>query len=175
MRVLNEHTTPERWQTYLQQLREGENAALLSDAGTPGISDPGAGFVDQCYQEGILVDAIPGPSAVTTALMLSGFYAQRFCFLGFLGRKPGAIRSELSLFKDSTMTLVLFESPYRIHQLLGLAYERLGARRYALCREMTKLHQQVFRETLPATPSPQEVPLKGEFTLVIEGKRRSLS
>lgn len=172
MRVLNEHTSPERWQPYIDQILSGQNAALLTDAGAPGISDPGAAFVDHCYREGISVDAIPGPSAVVTALMLSGFYAQRFCFLGFLGRKAGAIRSELMPFQDSTMTLVFFESSYRIQQLLELIHESLGIRRYAICREMTKLHQQVFRETLPNFPTTEQVPLKGEFTLVVEGKRK---
>lgn len=172
MLILNEHTLKHRLQEYIHLLLEGKRAAVLTDAGAPGISDPGSMLIDLCYQSGIEVDAIPGPSAVVTALMLSGFFAQRFCFLGFLPRKSGPIREELAPFKESTMTLVFFESSYRIHKLLALLGEVLGPRRYAICREMTKLYQQVYKGTLPLCPSEQEVPLKGEFTLVVEGKRK---
>jgi 16S rRNA (cytidine1402-2'-O)-methyltransferase len=172
MQVMNEHTGPGKLQTYIDRLLAGESAAILTDAGTPVISDPGSLLIDQCYENNILVDAIPGPSAVTTALMLSGFFAQRYCFLGYLGRKAGAIKSELKHFEQSTMTLVLFESPFRFRELLEVAFEVLGPRRYAICREMTKMHQQVFRGILPELPSEQQVPEKGEFTLVVEGYRR---
>ena len=172
MQILNEHTLKDRLVGYVQMFAEGKTAAMLTDAGAPGISDPGSMLVELCHLEGIEVDAVPGPSAVTTALMLSGFFAQRFCFLGFLPRKAGAIREELLPFQDSTMTLVFFESPYRILKLLAVIHEVLGERRYAICREMTKLYQQVYRGLLPLIPSEKEVPLKGEFTLVVEGKRR---
>ena len=119
------------------------------------------------------VQAIPGPSAVTTALMLSGFFGQRFAFLGFLGRKGGAMKSEFALFAESPYTLVLFESPHRLDNCLKAAFEALGERRYAICREMTKLHEQVFRGKLPIIPDEKLVPRKGEVTIVIEGVRRS--
>ncbi len=171
MRVLNDHTPPARMRDWIVDLEEGAHLALLTDAGTPGISDPGAAFVDACHEAGVAVEGLPGPSAVPLALSLSGFFAQRFVFLGYAPRKPGPMRELFSPYKDSTMTVVLFEAPYRIDALLeGLA--ELGSRRYALCREMTKLHEQVWRGRLPAKPSELEVPRKGEFTIVVEGVRK---
>ena len=172
MRVLNDHTPEERLASYIDAIEVGENVALLSDAGTPGISDPGARLVDLCLEAGLEVDAIPGPSAVTDALMLSGFFAQRFAFLGYLPRKPGEQKAILEPFRESPLTLVLFESPFRTEKLLAAMFEALGTRRYAICREMTKAHQQAYRNRLPNKPSSAEVPPKGEFTLVVEGKRR---
>ena len=173
MRVLNDHTPPYQVEALLKELQAGVTACLLTDGGCPAISDPGAHLTDLALQSGVPVDGIPGPSAVTDALMLSGFYAQRFAFLGFLGRKPGAIREELAPFADSALTLVLFESPHRLEQLLTVAHEALGIRRYAICRDLTKSHQQIYRKFLPDCPSEQEMPKKGEVTLVIEGKRRT--
>lgn len=172
MVVLNEHAGERQVSAILARLESGESAALTTDAGTPGISDPGALLVDAAYERGLVVDAIPGPSAVTHALMLSGFFAQRFAFLGFLPRKPSHIREVLEPFEDSAMTLVVFESPFRVDKLLPALHASLGSRRFAICRELTKLHQQVWRGVLPCIPSEQEVPRKGEFTLVVEGKRR---
>jgi 16S rRNA (cytidine1402-2'-O)-methyltransferase len=172
MRVLNEHTSTTVIERYLAEIREGARAALLTDGGAPAISDPGALLTDRCLNAGIEVDAIPGPSAVTTALTLSGFFGQRFVFLGFLSRKPGPMRSELAPFADSPLTLVLFESPFRLTALLDVAFTALGPRRYAVCREMTKAHQQVFRDRLPAVPMESVVPRKGEVTVVVEGRRK---
>lgn len=174
MRVLNDHTYEGQVQKYAQEILQGQKACILSDGGAPVISDPGTILCDLCAELGVDVDAIPGPSAVTTALMLSGFFAQRFVFLGFLGRKPGPIKAQLKPFADSPLTLVLFESPFRMEALLKAAHEVFGERRYAVCREMTKMHQQVFRATLPTIPSEAQVPHKGEVTLVIEGMRRGL-
>jgi 16S rRNA (cytidine1402-2'-O)-methyltransferase len=106
--------------------------------------------------------------------MLSGFFGERFAFLGFLPRKPGDMRAELRAFAESPLTLIVFESPFRIDALLERAHEALGARRFAICREMTKAHEQVFRARLPHVPSASEVPRKGEFTVVFEGLRRGL-
>lgn len=172
MRTVNEHTPDERLTALVDEIRAGRIAVLLTDAGAPGVSDPGARLVDLCHQAAVPVDSVPGPSAVTNALALSGFYAQRFAFLGFLGRKPGAIRDVLAPFAESPLTLVLFESPHRFGKLLAAAHGVLGPRRYAICREMTKLHQQVFRGQLPEVPNASAVPARGEFTLVIEGLRR---
>lgn len=171
MRVLNEHTTDAKVIAYLDEIGD-RTAAILSDGGTPGISDPGARLVDLADEEGFEIDGIPGPSAVTTALMLSGFYAQRFAFLGFLPRRPGAIRAEFAPFADSPMTLVVFESPFRVAALLKLAGEVLGDRRFVACREMTKLHQQIIRGKLVSDEETWHFPTKGEYCLVIEGKRR---
>lgn len=172
MRVLNEHTPDHAVEKLLAELEEGANLCLLTDGGMPAISDPGARLTDRCHEAGVAVTAVPGPSAVPTALALSGFFAQRFAFLGFLGRKPGDIRKELASFADSPYTLVLFESPYRIDTFLKTAHEALGERRYALCREITKLHEQTYRDRLPTIPPETVVPRKGEFTVVIEGRRK---
>lgn len=173
MRVVNEHTPPQVLSAYTREIAGVANAVLLTDAGAPTVSDPGAMLADLCHEAGIEVDALPGPSAVITALMASGFFAQRFAFLGFLPRKPGPMREELAPFAESPLTLVLFESPHRAEKLLGTLYDVLGARRYAICRELTKVHQQVFRDRLPNIPTERVVPRKGEWTVVVEGRRRS--
>lgn len=173
MRILNDHTGDAAVERYADEIEEGASVALVTDGGSPVVSDPGSRLCDACHEREIPIEAIPGPSAVTTALMLSGFFAQRFAFLGFLGRKAGAIKGELEPFKNSPLTLVLFESPFRFEPTLKAAYEVFGERRYAICREMTKLHEQVFRGKLPIIPSESLVPRKGEVTIVIEGVRRA--
>jgi 16S rRNA (cytidine1402-2'-O)-methyltransferase len=171
MRVLNDHTPPAKVAQYADEVAKGSKAALLTDAGTPVVSDPGTELVGECLQRGVEVDAIPGPSAVTTALSLSGFYGQRWAFLGYAPRKPGPLRELLGPYADSTLTLVFFESPHRVGKLLAACAEVLGERRYALCRELTKAHQQVWRAKLPEAPDESQVPQKGEVTLVLEGRR----
>lgn len=174
MRVLNDHTSPAQVERYADEVRKtGLDAVVLTDGGAPVVSDPGALLGDACHERDVPVFSVPGPSAVTNALALSGFFGQRFAFLGFLGRKPGAIRSELEPFADSPLTLVLFESPHRIDALLTTAHEALGPRRYAICREMTKTFEQTLRARLPEIPDEAAMPRKGEITLVIEGRRKS--
>ena len=148
--------------------------AYFSDAGTPGVSDPGPALVDLAYEAGVDVDAIPGASALLTAVMLSGFYAQKLAFLGFLARKPGAIRSELEPFAESTTTLVFFEAGNRLPKTLASALEALGERRAAVCREMTKSHQEVIRGALSELVNSGRT-FKGECTVVLEGKRKTLA
>lgn len=172
MAVLNDHTSPEAVSRLAERVAQEGPAALLTDAGTPAVSDPGALLVDECSQRGISVDAVPGPSAASLALSLSGFFAQRYAFLGFLPKKPGPAKEVLAPFAESTLTLVLFESPFRVHKTLAVCREALGPRRVVYCRELTKVHQQVVRTTLDAPPSEKQMPLKGEFTIVIEGLRR---
>lgn len=175
MRVLNDHTSPLQVERLFEEVSRGGTTALLTDGGTPAISDPGAQLTDLALEAGLEVDALPGASAVTTALMLSGFFAQRFAFLGFLPRKQGPIRAEFAPFADSAFTLVLFESPHRIEATLRLALEALGDRRFAACREMTKIYQQVQRGTLANLEVCAPFASKGEYCLVIEGKRRRKS
>lgn len=172
MRVLNDHTSDYQLEKLFAEVRQGGRTALLTDGGTPAISDPGARLTDLCLDAGVRVDAIPGPSAVTTALMLSGFFAQRFAFLGFLPRKAGAIRAELAQFSESPYTIVLFESPHRVAATLSLAGEVLGSRRFAACREMSKLHQEVVRGQLENEATYMNLATKGEYCIVIEGRRR---
>jgi 16S rRNA (cytidine1402-2'-O)-methyltransferase len=173
MRVLNDHTRQEQIDRYLEEVRGGARAAVLTDGGSPVVSDPGAILCDLCHDNDILVEGIPGPSAPILALTLSGFFGQRFAFLGFLPRKAGDIKGELAPFAESPLTLVLFESQFRIKPLLEAAGAVLGERRYAICREMTKSHEQIYRARLPNVPTETEVPRKGEFTIVIEGRRRA--
>jgi 16S rRNA (cytidine1402-2'-O)-methyltransferase len=173
MRLLNDHTPDAQVDRLVQETRQ-HAVALLTDGGTPVVSDPGARLVDRCLSAEIPVTAVPGPSAPIMALSVSGFFGQRFAFLGFLGRKPKDIRSELRPFADSPLTLVLFESPHRIDALLALSHEVLGGRRYVICREMTKAFEQTYRNCLPEIPNEAEVPRRGEITVVIEGLRKNL-
>ncbi|MBS1721304.1 MAG: 16S rRNA (cytidine(1402)-2'-O)-methyltransferase [Armatimonadetes bacterium] len=176
MRVMNDHTSETQIARWIDELEgSDQEVAILSDGGAPGVSDPGSIAVDLALEAGIEVGGIPGPSAPTLALMLSGFFAQRYAFLGFLPRKPGPMRELFEPFADSAMTLVCFESPFRIDALLKVAGEALGDRRYAICREMTKSFEQVFRAKLPTIPTEAQVPRKGEFTVVIEGRRKKFA
>ncbi len=168
----DEHISKPKIGELLNRIEEGERAVFISDAGTPCISDPGAELVSGAQEREITVTAIPGPSAVTTALMLSGFYAQQFVFLGYLPRKTGAVKKILEQFLDSTMTMVLFEAPQRAQKTLKVLYEVLGERRAVLCREMTKIHEEIIRGNL-STLSSSLLTHKGEFTIVVEGMRRS--
>ena len=174
MKVAHDHSEDSQLEKLLTEIETGKQAVLLTAGGAPGISDPGARLVDLAYGRAIEIDSIPGPSAVISSLMLSGFYAQRFAFLGFLGRTPGDMKKELAIFRESPYTLVIFESPHRFKRLLESAAEALGERRYAICREITKRNQQVFRSELPTMPNDSDVPSKGEFTIVIEGRRKKL-
>ncbi|MBX3095794.1 MAG: 16S rRNA (cytidine(1402)-2'-O)-methyltransferase [Fimbriimonadaceae bacterium] len=169
--VLNDHTSSAGLAKVVQSVCDAEDTALLTDAGMPGISDPGAELVLACAEEEVDIDVIPGPSAVVTALAGSGFFAQRFAFLGFAPRKPGDIRSLLAPFADSTMTLVLFESPHRVSKFAEAALNAIGDRRAVVARELTKAHQEYVRSTLVELSGDDRV-WRGEITLVIEGHRR---
>lgn len=170
--TLNDYTNPGKIAEFRNEIQAGKTIAILSDAGTPTISDPGTQLIDLCLDSDLRVTPIPGPSAVSTALSASGFFAQRYAFLGFLPRKPGPASKILEPFKETSFTLVLFESPHRFLKTLALCAETLGPRRYVIARELTKLNEQIFRETLPNLPTEKQVPAKGEFTLVIEGSRK---
>ena len=173
MKLLNDHTQDAQVDRLVNEVRQNP-VALLTDGGTPVVSDPGARLVDRCLNAEIPVSAIPGPSAPMMALCLSGFFGQRFAFLGFLGRRPKDMRSELRPFIESPLTLILFESPHRIDSLLTVSHEVLGDRRYAICREMTKAFEQTYRGRLSEIPAEDQVPRRGEITLVIEGLRKNL-
>lgn len=172
MRVLNDHTRSDQVEKLALAIKSNTLTALLTDAGTPLVSDPGAELIEACLRNGCEIDTIPGPSAVAAALSVSGFYAQRYAFLGYPPRKPGPIAELLSPYQDSSMTIVCFESPHRIGKFLAVCGQVLGNRRYTICRELTKVHQQVWRSCLPNVPEVSQVPAKGEVTVVIEGRRR---
>ncbi len=168
----HQHSPAFRLEWLLQQLREGKSIALVCNAGTPGISDPGVPLVRRALQEGIPVVPVPGPSAVTAALSVAGMEAQRFLFLGFLPREPKERRALLEQVKKLPFTLVLYEAPHRLVTTLKELLEVLGDRAVVLCRELTKVHEEVALTTLANLVQrfTGETP-RGEFTLVIEGVR----
>ncbi|MCC6748734.1 MAG: 16S rRNA (cytidine(1402)-2'-O)-methyltransferase [Deltaproteobacteria bacterium] len=154
----------------LRRLVQGERIALISDAGSPGVSDPGLALVARCLDEGIPVDFLPGPSAVVAALVLSGLPAARFTFLGFLPRKGPERRQILDGLRHRPETLVLFEAPGRVAATLADLAQALGDRPAAVARELTKLHQEVRRGRLGELSAhyAAEAP-RGEVTLVVGG------
>ena len=152
------------------RLEEGANVALVSDAGTPGISDPGQHLVVLCVERGIPIEALPGPNAALSALVISGLPAGRFAFEGFLPRKAGARRKALQALARDERTLIFYESPSRVVATLGDVLTVLGDRRVALARELTKKFETVLRGTASSVRSAiSEGEVKGEIVLVVEG------
>ncbi|MBI2872374.1 MAG: 16S rRNA (cytidine(1402)-2'-O)-methyltransferase [Chloroflexi bacterium] len=147
---------------------EREDVALVSEAGTPGVSDPGSALVEAALERGIPVVSVPGPSAVPAALAASGLPADSFLFLGFLPRRPAERRALWRSVAGETRTLVAFEAPHRLRTSLQDALAVLGDRRLAVCRELTKMHEEVFRGTLSQALARFTEP-RGEFTLVLAG------
>jgi len=168
----HQHSPPKRTEWLLQQLKEGKDIALVCNAGTPGISDPGVPLVRKALQEKIPVVPVPGPSAVTAALSVAGMDAQRFIFLGFLPREKKERRELLELVKSLPFTLVIYETPHRLAESLKDLVEILGDRITVLCRELTKMHEEVLLTTLSALARKYETETPiGEFTLVVEGAK----
>ncbi len=167
---LHAHNEVGRIERILQALAEGQSVALVSDAGTPLVSDPGAKLVAAVAEAGFRVEAVPGPSALLTALTVSGLNTDRVLFLGFLPRKAGARRQILEAQIGRSETLVLFESPRRVATTAAEMAEILGDRPACLARELTKRHEEVIREPLLALASrfAEEGP-RGECTLVVAG------
>ena len=163
----HEHNWRERLEPVLQALEEGD-AALVSDAGMPGVSDPGRELVAAAAERGIRIESVPGPSAVTTALAVSGLPADAFQFLGFLPRRRRERREKLREAAASPLTLALFEGPHRLRATLEDISLIFGDRPIAVCRELTKLHEEVFRGTAAAALEHFDAP-RGEFALVIAG------
>ena len=155
---------------YILQSLEKNDVALVSDAGMPGISDPGYDLVVAANERGISVVPVPGPSAVITALAVSGLATGRFVYLGFLPHKTGGRRRVLESVASEYGTVVALESPHRLLAALADILFVLGDRRVAVCRELTKIHEEVFRGTVRQAIEHFPEP-RGEFTLVIEGKR----
>ena len=163
----HEHNWRERLEPILQALEE-DDAALVSDAGMPGVSDPGRELVAAAAAKGVRIESVPGPSAVTTALAVSGLPADAFTFLGFLPRRRSERQARLRQAAASPFTLALFEAPHRLRATLEDIAAILGDRPMAVCRELTKLHEEVFRGTASAALDHFDAP-RGEFVLVIAG------
>ena len=166
-----EHNKAFKGDVIVQRILAGETCALVSDAGSPAISDPGEELVKQCAQAGITVCAIPGPCAVITALSISGQSTGRFCFEGFLPAVKKARKEQLAALADETRTMVFYEAPHKLLATLEDMAEAFGPDRpVSLCRELTKLHEEVVRTTLSQAVSRYtETPPKGEFVVVVAG------
>ena len=163
----NDHNRERRLPALLDALDTGD-VALVTDAGMPGVSDPGAELVAMASAAGHGVATVPGVSAVTTALSVSGMHGDGFVFLGFLPRRSGDRKARLRPLADSPDTLVIFEAPHRIRAALVDLLEVLGDRDLAVCRELTKLHEEIFRGSVSAAMQHFTEP-RGEFVIVVRG------
>ena len=154
-------------------MQQGQEIALITDAGTPGISDPGEELVAMCYEAGIPVTSLPGPAACITALTMSGLPTRRFAFEAFLPSDKKKKQAVLEELKEETRTTVLYEAPHRLVRTLEDLYEALGERRVTVCRELTKKHETAFAVTLSeALAYYGENEPKGECVIVMEGRSR---
>jgi 16S rRNA (cytidine1402-2'-O)-methyltransferase len=168
-RSLHAHNEASRSREALEALREQRRVALVSDAGTPLVSDPGGRLVAAVLDEGHRVEAVPGASAVLTALTVCGLRAVPFTFLGFLPRRAGARRALLERWRAGGAALVLFESPRRLGTTLGELAQTFGERRACVARELTKLHEEVVRGSLAQLAERFCEGTRGEVTIVVEG------
>ena len=173
MTSYHEYNKYEKGRRLVEKLLEGKDIALITDAGTPGISDPGEELVRMCCEAGIRVTAVPGAAACITALTISGLPTRRFAFEAFLPSDKKEREAVLEELARETRTIILYEAPHRLQKTLRLLADRLGERRAAVCRELTKKHETVFQATLPKAADYYEVnEPKGECVLVIEGLSR---
>lgn len=173
MTSYHEYNKYEKGRYLIEQMQEGKNIALITDAGTPGISDPGEELVAMCYEAGIPVTSLPGPAACITALTISGLPTRRFAFEAFLPSDKKERAVILEELKRETRTIILYEAPHRLVKTLEELSENLGDRKIALCRELTKKHETVFRGSLlEAISWYKDNPPKGECVMVLEGRSR---
>lgn len=171
MTSYHEYNKVEKAKQLVGQLLNGQNIALITDAGTPAISDPGEVLVQLCQESGVTVTSLPGPAACITALTLSGLSTRRFCFEGFLPADKKEKRAILEELKQESRTMILYEAPHHLVKTLEELYEALGERRITLCRELTKRFETVMPTTLEKALEyyKTEEP-RGEYVLVLEGK-----
>ncbi len=166
-----EHNKKEKGEYLISEMKSGKNIALVSDAGTPAISDPGEDLVRMCAEEGIQVIPIPGAVAGINALISSGLATQRFTFEGFLTVNKRGRQEHLTSLEGETRTMLFYEAPHKLLSTLRDMREHFGNRKIALCRELTKIHEEILRTTLDdAIAMYEENAPRGEFVLVIEGK-----
>lgn len=166
----HEHNKHSREPELVQKLKDGQNVALVSDAGMPGISDPGEPLIQEVIRQGIPVVPIPGPNAAISALVASGLPAQPFVFIGFLPRGKKERKKELERWRLIPATLIFYEAPHRLPEMLKDLLEILGDRNVAICRELTKKHEEWLRGKLSeGLHYFKENKARGEFTVVVEG------
>lgn len=172
MTSYHEHNIRERGEYILTRILNGESCAIVSDAGMPCISDPGEDLVHICAENGVDIEVIPGPSAVISALAISGLKTSRFTFEGFLSTaKNNRIKHLLSL-QEETKTMIFYEAPHKLHKTLRDMYEYFGDRKISIARELTKIYEEVIRTSLSQAVSMYKDTLpKGEFVLIVEGKK----
>ena len=173
MTSYHEYNRIEKAHVLIAKMQEGTNIALITDAGTPGISDPGEDLVRLCYEAGIEVTSLPGACACVTALTLSGLGTRRFCFEAFLPMEKKERQEILNELKEETRTIIVYEAPHRLVRTLGELLEALGNRRMTICRDLPKKHETAIQTTLEeALEYYQEQEPRGECVLVLEGKSR---
>jgi len=168
----HDHNKEEKTEILLQRLKEGRSVALVTDAGTPGISDPGYYLINRCIQAGIPVSPIPGPSAFLAALTVSGLPTDAFLFEGFLPKKRTARLKRLETLKEEPRTLIWYESPHRLIRTLNDLLAVFGDRRVVIARELTKMYEEIIRGRLSQVIAQMgNRSIRGEITLLIEGGR----
>lgn len=173
MTSYHEYNKIEKADCLVEQLMQGKNIALITDAGTPAVSDPGEVLVQKCMQAGITVTSLPGASACITALTLSGLSTRRFCFEGFLPSDKKEKAEILEELKEESRTIIIYEAPHHLVRTLKELQEAMGSRKLTLCRELTKKFETVLPTTLEdALSLYEEEEPRGEYVLVIEGKSR---
>ena len=175
MTSYHEYNKFDKGRELVEQLRAGKNIALITDAGMPGISDPGEELVKMCAEAGITVTVLPGACACVTALTLSGLGTRRFAFEAFLPSDKKERQNVLEELKSETRTMIIYEAPHRLLKTLGELRDTLGNRRISVCRELTKKHETIFRTDLEAAIRHYEAEApRGECVLVIEGRSREM-
>lgn len=168
--TINSYSEERKSREICGRIEGGESAALITAAGTPCISDPGRAVVNRCRDAGLTVTAVPGPSAAVGALSISGLYADRFLFYGFLPLKKGKKKKILRGLSELPYAMVFYESPRRLKETLQAAYEEMGDREAAVFKELTKVHEEVWRDGLGSLMTEFDEPeLKGEYTIIISG------
>lgn len=171
MTSYHEYNKVEKAEYLIEQMRQGKDVALITDAGTPAVSDPGEVLVQKCQEAGITVTSLPGPVACITALTLSGLSTRRFCFEGFLPSDKKEKAQILAELKEESRTILLYEAPHHLVRTLGELYEALGDRKITLCRELTKKFETILPTTIAeALVLYEKEEPRGEYVLVVEGK-----
>ncbi|WP_040213643.1 16S rRNA (cytidine(1402)-2'-O)-methyltransferase [Clostridium polynesiense] len=167
----HQHNEGDKSEDIIKRLEGGENVALVTDAGTPGISDPGSVIVNKCIENNIDFEVLPGATAITTALVYSGLDTSKFIFRGFLPRENKERLPIAEELKERTETIIFYEAPHRLRDTLEFLLKEFGNRNIALCRELTKLHEEIIRLPLnDALEYYENLQPRGEYVLVMEGK-----